>query len=257
MPLTKGNQEIYTHLAKVYDEVMKDIDYEDWADFIDAVILKHNEDAVSLLELACGTGSLALSLDELDCYEITATDYSDQMLEIAQQKATFKDSNVEFKRVDFFNIDLDQKYDVVIMLFDSINYIRDTESIKLMMQQVRKVLNEDGFFIFDFTTPQHSSKYAEMMNDQGVTPDNYRFVRISRYLETEGVHYNEFTIEKLSDDKQHVLERKNEVHVQRTYKLSDIQAVVEECGYEIIAEYDGLDLVPATSNSDRITMVIK
>jgi hypothetical protein len=96
-----------------------------------------------------------------------------------------------------------------------------------------------------------------MMNDQGVTPDNYRFIRISRYLEAEGVHYNEFTIEKLSDDMQHVLERKNEVHVQRTYKLSDIQTVVRDCGFEVIAEYDGLDLVPATSNSDRITMVIQ
>lgn len=257
MPLTKGNQEIYTHLAQVYDEVMKDIDYEDWADFIDAVILKHNEDAVTLLELACGTGSLALSLDELDCYEITATDYSEQMLEVARQKSAFVDSTVDFKRVDFFNIDINEKFDVVIMLFDSINYIRDTESIKSMLSQVKNVLIEGGFFIFDFTTPQHSSKYAEMMNDQGVTPDNYRFVRISRYLETEGVHYNEFTIEKLSDDKQHVLERRNEVHVQRTYKLSDIQSVVNECGFEIIAEYDGLDLVPATPNSDRITMVIK
>ncbi len=257
MPLTKGNQEIYTHLAKVYDEVMKDIDYEDWADFIDAVILKHHEDAVSILELACGTGSLALSLDELDCYEITATDFSVEMLEIAQQKAAFTDSTVEFRRVDFFDIDVNSKYDIVILLFDSLNYIRDTDSIKLMLNQVKRVLKENGYFIFDFTTPQHSSKYADMMNDQGVTPDNYRFIRISRYLEAEGVHYNEFTIEKLSDDMQHVLERKNEVHVQRTYKLSDIQTVVRDCGFEVIAEYDGLDLVPATSNSDRITMVIQ
>jgi ubiquinone/menaquinone biosynthesis C-methylase UbiE len=257
MPLTKGNQEIYTHLANVYDDVMKDIDYEDWADFIDAVILKHNEDAVKVLELACGTGSLALSLDELECYDLTATDYSEQMLEIARQKASYLDSTVNFRRVDFFNISESETYDVVLMLFDSVNYIKDTESIKLMLGQVRKVLAEDGFFIFDFTTPQHSSKYAEMMNDQGVTPDNYRFVRISRYLETEGVHYNEFTIEKLSDDKQSVVERKHEVHVQRTYRLDDIRAVVKECGFSILAEYDGLDLVQATPQSDRVTMVIK
>ena len=60
MPLTKGNQEIYTHLAKVYDEVMKDIDYEDWADFIDEIIQNHNDEAKTILELACGTGSLAI-----------------------------------------------------------------------------------------------------------------------------------------------------------------------------------------------------
>ena len=257
MPLTKGNQEIYTHLAKVYDEVMKDIDYEDWADFIDEIIQNHNNEATSILELACGTGSLAISLDELDCYEITASDFSEQMLEVAEQKSSIKQSNITWKRIDFFNIDINEKFDVVVMLFDSLNYIKDTESIKTMLNEVKKVLNEDGFFIFDFTTPQHSSKYADMMNDQGITFDNYRFVRISRYLEAEGVHYNEFTIEKLSDDKQQVLARKNEVHVQRTYKLDDIRVVVNDAGFKIIAEYDGLDFVPATNQSDRITMVIQ
>lgn len=257
MPLTKGNQEIYTHLAVVYDEVMRDIDYEDWADFIDAIILRHNENAVTMLELACGTGSLALSLDELDCYEITATDYSEQMLEIAKNKALFKKSDIVWEKVDFFDIQLKDKYDVVLMLFDSLNYIRDEESIKVLLGQVKKRLSPDGFFIFDFTTPQHSKKHAELMNDQGITPDNYRFVRISRYLETEGMHYNEFTIEKLSDDKQQVLERKNEVHVQKTYKLEEISKIVEESGFSIIAAYDGFDLVDATPQSDRITMVIK
>jgi len=257
MPLTKGNQEIYTHLALVYDEVMRDIDYEDWADFIDAVIIKHNEDAISILELACGTGSLALSLDELDCYDITATDYSEQMLEVAKQKATYKNAGVSWGKVDFFDINLPQKFDVVVMLFDSINYIRDTDSMLVMLKQVRKVLNEDGFFIFDFTTPQHSSKYAEMMNDQGVTHDNYRFVRISRYLDAEGMHYNEFTIEKLSNDKQQVLERKNEVHVQKAYRFEEIKKVVNDAGFTVLAAYDGVDLKDATNNSDRVTMVIQ
>lgn len=257
MPLTKGNQEIYTHLAAVYDEVMRDIDYEDWADFIDAVILKHNEDAVTLLELACGTGSLALSLEELDCYDITATDYSKEMIEVAKTKALFKKSNIIWEQIDFFNITLNDKFDAVLMLFDSLNYIKDTDSIKMVMTQVKNNLAPGGVFIFDFTTPQHSKKHAEMMNDQGLTPDNYRFIRISRYLEAEGMHYNEFTIEKLSDDKQQVLERKHEVHVQKTFTLSDITNIVEEAGFKMLAAYDGFDLVDATPQSDRITMVIQ
>lgn len=257
MPLTKGNQEIYTHLAVIYDEVMRDIDYEDWADFIDAVIQQHHSDAESLLELACGTGSLALSLDELDCYDITATDYSEEMLEIARQKGQYKGAGVQWEKTDFFDIRLGKKFDVVYMLFDSINYIRDTSSIEQLFKQVRTVLNPDGIFIFDFTTPQHSVKHAEMMNDQGITPDNYRFVRISRYLEAEGMHYNEFVIEKLSDDKQQVLERKREVHVQKTYTLQEIRNTVSAAGFEEVIAYDGVDLVEATTNSDRITMVIK
>jgi ubiquinone/menaquinone biosynthesis C-methylase UbiE len=257
MPLTKGNQEIYTHLAAIYDDVMREIDYEDWADFIDSVIMKHNEDATTLLELACGTGSLALSLDELDCYDIMATDYSEQMLEVARQKAEMRNSGIEWRQTDFTNILIDEKFDVVIMLFDSLNYMKDSDSIRNVFEQVKKVLNPDGFFVFDFTTPQHSTKHAELMNDSGLTAENYRFVRISRYLETEGMHYNEFTIEKLSDDKQTVLERKKEVHVQKTYHFSEIKKIVEEAGMEILGAYDGFDLVDATDQSDRITMVIQ
>jgi ubiquinone/menaquinone biosynthesis C-methylase UbiE len=236
---------------------MREIDYEDWADYIDAVIQKHNENADTILELACGTGSLALSLDELDCYDILATDYSGQMLEIAKSKSLFKNASVKWKQLDFFNIDLNRTFDVVIMLFDSLNYIRDPESIIAVFQQVKKVLNPDGLFIFDFTTPQHSKKHAELMNDQGLTPDNYRFVRVSRYLEAEGMHYNEFVIEKLSEDKQTVLDRKREVHVQKTYTLNEIKHVIDAAGMRIVVAYDDLDFIEATDQSDRVTMIIQ
>jgi ubiquinone/menaquinone biosynthesis C-methylase UbiE len=257
MPLTKGNQEIYTHLAAIYDEVMREIDYEDWADYIDTLIQKHNENAESILELACGTGSLALSLDELDCYDILATDYSNQMLEVAKAKSAFNNASVNWKQIDFFNIKLDRTFDVVIMLFDSLNYIHDPEAIKGVFLQVKKILNPDGIFIFDFTTPQHSKKHAELMNDQGLTPDNFRFVRVSRYLDAEGMHYNEFVIEKLSNDKQTVLDRKREVHVQKTYTFNEIKNVVDAAGMRVVAAYDDLDIVEATNQSDRVTMIIQ
>lgn len=256
MPLTKGNQEIYTHLAVIYDDVMREIDYDDWADYIDAVIQKHHPDAQRLLELACGTGSLALSLEELDCYEITASDYSEQMLEVARYKAQFRESSIEWKRIDFFSIPDEKKYDVVIMLFDSINYVRDKNSVQQVFEQVKNILDDDALFIVDFTTPQHSVKHAELMNDQGVTPDNYRFVRISSYLEAEGNHYNEFIIEKLSDDKQTVISRSREVHVQKTFTLAEIREVTRLAGLREVAAYDDLDLEEATDQSDRVTLVL-
>ena len=83
------NKNIYKSLASIYDELMKDISYEDWSDFIDEVIQTHNDEAVSLLELGCGTGTFALSIDELDVYDITATDVSESMLEVAKTKAAF------------------------------------------------------------------------------------------------------------------------------------------------------------------------
>jgi hypothetical protein len=112
-------------------------------------------------------------------------------------------------------------------------------------------------FIFDFTTPAHSEKYAEKMNDQGVTPDNYRFVRRSYYLPAEKLHYNEFDIEKLSPDHGEVLARYREVHKQRAYRLGEMKELTARTKFEFLAAYDDFDIVDANDNSSRITVVLR
>src|SRR5690606_11947479 len=102
-----------------------------------------------------------------------------------------------------------------------------------------------GVFVFDFTTPGNSQRHEEELNDEGSTPDNYRFVRLSRYLPSERMHYNEFEIEKLADDKVHVERRYREVHKQRVYSLQEMRDIVAQSGFEILAEYDGFELEPA------------
>ena len=67
MSITFKKKPNYTVLADIYDRVMSDVDYETWADYIDEIILEHRPEAENLLELACGTGTIALSLEELDC----------------------------------------------------------------------------------------------------------------------------------------------------------------------------------------------
>ena len=66
---------------------MKDVDYEVWTDYIDEIIMMHHHEARDVLELACGTGTMALSMDELGYYNITATDLSPEMIEKAKKKA--------------------------------------------------------------------------------------------------------------------------------------------------------------------------
>ncbi|MFW6348310.1 MAG: class I SAM-dependent methyltransferase, partial [Cyclonatronaceae bacterium] len=140
------NTRIYSAIAPIYNEIMKDVDYEDWADFIDAIIQEHRPEAVSLLELACGTGQIAMYLEELECYDITATDLSEEMLEIGRRIADFREMNITWKQQDFFNITLEQQYDVVMALFDSVNYIRKEEQMLQFFENVAKVMHPDSIF---------------------------------------------------------------------------------------------------------------
>jgi ubiquinone/menaquinone biosynthesis C-methylase UbiE len=237
------NKNIYNSLAYIYDDLMKDISYEDWSDFIDEVIQTHYEDAVTLLELGCGTGTFALSLDELDVYDITATDESEAMLEIAKTKA------------DYVNIEKKTKFDAILMLFDSINYTQNHEELVHVLKEVKQVMNEDSIFVFDFTTPVNSKRAEETLDEEGVS-GNYRYTRENRFLPFENIHYNEFLIEEL-DETGEVVSKHIEVHKQRIYTLAEMKQAVQEAGYELIAAYEGFDLIDATEASDRITMVVR
>jgi len=247
----------YSVLAAIYDTVMRDIDYVMWSDFIDEIIQTHNPDAYDILELACGTGSMAIALDELDCYSITATDASENMLDVARQKTALGVNDLKWQQVNYFDINLEPEYDIALMLYDSINYALTPADVLKALNQVHKVLRKDGLFIFDFTTPGNSVRHAEALNDEGSTPDNYRYVRLSRYLPSEKMHYNEFEIEKLAEDKIYIERRYREVHKQRVYTLQEMRDIIAQSNFTIEAEYDAFELEPANENSDRVTMVLK
>ncbi|AXJ01473.1 Methyltransferase domain-containing protein [Cyclonatronum proteinivorum] len=254
--MSQKNARIYSSLAPVYNDLMKDVDYEDWADYVDAIIQELRPEAVSLLELACGTGKVAMYLEELECYEITATDMSAEMLEIGERRALFRNMKIDWKQVDFYDIQLDKKFDVVYALFDSINYIMNDDDFLKMLQNVSRVMHEDSIFIFDFTTPRHSEYVNDKLNSEGVSPDGIRFERVSYYVPSRKMHISEFEIEVLDDDKITALRRDREVHRQRIYELDEVTNLVNQSDFNVLAAYDDFVLEPAHAKTERVTMVL-
>lgn len=247
----------YSKLAEIYDTLMEDVNYEYWADFIDELIQQHHPDPHTILELACGTGSLAFSLDELGCYRIVATDKSPEMIAQAERKQAERETSVEFHAMDFLDIQLDRTFDIALSVFDSINYLGGADDILVMLGQVEKVLERDSLFIFDFTTPLNSIQAIEYLNNEEGYTDRFRFFRKSRYDPVEKIHYNDFRIEELSDDRETVLRQYGEIHRQRIYTLEEMEEIVGKTDFRILASYEGFDMEKADNNSLRITMVLQ
>lgn len=247
----------YHVLAKVYDRVMDDIDYEEWADFIDTLMQTHHPEPRHLLELACGTGTAAYYLDELECYEILATDASEEMIETARQKYGQGYPYLNFRVMDFNNIDLDQKFDVVYCLFDSINYLHHQRQLLGLFEDITRVLEPGGLFIFDFTTPRNSRQAVKTLNmDSGETDDGTKFLRESKYDEERSMHINRFTIKEW-DKSKNEYNIWEEVHEQRIYTLAEMLEVVEQSQLQLLAKYSGFELVDADNSTLRITMVLQ
>ena len=77
--------EIYTSLAAVYDRLNAEVDYAAIADHIERQFGLMTEKPVSLLDLACGTGSLTLELARRG-YDLIGVDLSEDMLAEARHR---------------------------------------------------------------------------------------------------------------------------------------------------------------------------
>ncbi len=85
------------------------------------ILLAHIKKADSILELACGTGRLAIPLAQ-EGYRITGVDLHEGMLQKAQEKATQASVEIPFHQQDCTKLALDQTYDVLFMVGNSFQH---------------------------------------------------------------------------------------------------------------------------------------
>lgn len=136
----------YDTFFKFYDQVMGDREKssKDILDFIH----EYFPDAKKVLELACGTGSVLKFLAKR--YEIHGLDLSKGMLKVAYEKVP----GAKLYHENMVDFTLDEKFDVILCVFDSINHILDFEDWKKLFTNVRDHLSPNGIFIFDINTQE-------------------------------------------------------------------------------------------------------
>ena len=85
----------YESLAACYDELTYDIPYEKTLTFFERLCAREHVQPHSVLDLACGTGSLSLLLARRG-YRVIGADLSSDMLAEAEQKAQALPENRPF-----------------------------------------------------------------------------------------------------------------------------------------------------------------
>jgi len=75
----------YDALANAFDRTHK-IDYDVWVELMEKLLLQYLPKEAHILDLCCGTGSVAQRL-LLMGYQVTGLDGSEEMLNLARQKA--------------------------------------------------------------------------------------------------------------------------------------------------------------------------
>lgn len=134
----------YEIFWKFYDPLMGD--RAEAAEYLRKLIFEANPKARNVLELGCGTGSVLKHLARY--YQVSGIDNSGRMLSIGRRKLP----HARLHNQDMVKFSLDERFDVICCVFDSINHVTRFSGWKKVFGNVRRHLLDGGCFIFDINT---------------------------------------------------------------------------------------------------------
>ena len=244
----------YERFAYVYDELMKDVPYDKWLILLTAKLEKYGIQGKKLLDLACGTGEITVELAKHG-FEVTGIDLSDEMLFIAQEKATSLGLSIPFYQQNMAELDGIGSFDCITIFCDSLNYLQNEQDVISTFQRVYEHLNEGGLFLFDVHSI-YKMKHIFANHTFAVNDDEVSYI------------WNCFPGEELSsvvhdlsffvkDDKSGLYERFDEFHYQRTYAVAQYTEWLIEAGFEVLELLADLEDAPLQEETERILFVIR
>lgn len=238
----------YGQFASIYDQFMYDQPYDRWLEVI-RPYLKDN-----VLDLATGTGALIDLMPPT--IKVTGVDLSEEMLAIAASKR----SDATLIAQDMTKLELNQKFQLITCLCDSLNYLAEPEDIQETFQRVFEHLEEDGIFIFDVHS---TAKFEAYFDNQTYSDELEGMLYIWHAVQGEVPFsvYHDLTF-FIKDNEKDIYHRFDEQHYQRTYEIDEYKVMLGQIGFEIItifADFDP-DFVVDTNDEayfDRVFFVIK
>ncbi len=154
----------YVALAAYYDMLTEDVDYAAYAAFALGILTEERQ-VKSILDLACGTGTLSYLLAE-EGFEMISVDASADMLAQAMQKSVTQGVPPLFLCQEMETLDLYGTVDACVCLLDSINHV-DPEALQTVFARVSLFLAPSGRFLFDVLLPSHlESLDGELCQDE-------------------------------------------------------------------------------------------
>ena len=162
---------VYDLLAPHYDAVTGDSATE--AAFIQDIIERRHGQAATLLDLACGTGSITALLAGV--YQVSGLDISPGMLAMAREKLP---SGTQLYLADMTSFRLKARFDVVVCAYQGINHLLSLAAWESSFDCVCEHLNHGGLFVFDIATVSHLDQMASGPRIVQEFAGNYLVIRV-------------------------------------------------------------------------------
>lgn len=206
-----------------------------------------------VLDLGCGPGLYSSRLAKKGI-KVTGIDISKNSLDYAGHYAAEKGLDIDYRLINFFDIDYSGIFDAVIQVDGELNTFSDGKRDELLAK-LRKALRPGGHLIFDVTT--RVTRMKEGLKN-GWYARNYGFWRPHNHLVLErGFDYPEDNIwldQYIVLDSDGVKVYNNWFH---DYDLDTIREVIQNAGFDVIETWNDLTGSQYSKDGEWLAIVAK
>ncbi len=236
----------YQALAGSYDGLMADAAYRRRADFLERRFRKSPIPVRTVLDLGCGTGTIACLLAERG-YQVIAVDGSQEMLTEAANKAAELEHPPLLLCQRMQRLRLLEPVDAAVSTLDSLNYLTTERALGETLRRVFRWLKPGGQFWFDVNTPHKLRR----MDGQVYLDETEESFCAWRTFFSERTQVCTYQVDLFRLRPDGAWERTFEEHRERAWTEEQLRRLLAEAGFSNVAFIGDLTLRPPQADEDR------
>lgn len=236
----------YEALAFSYDRLTQDVPYEKVLEFYEALLSQVGAKPKTVVDLGCGTGSMAALLAEKG-YSVIGVDLSEDMLTQAWEKCMELSNPPMFVCQSMAELELPAQADWILSCLDSLNYVTDPRDCRKTLRRAYENLNPGGVLLFDVNTPE---KLRAMDGQVFLDEDEDVYcVWRGEFDEAENICYYGMDLFQRRGD---LWERSFEEHREYAYALEELTEYLRQAGFSQIDLFGDRRLEPPQTGEQRV-----
>ena len=241
----------YKEFSYYYDYFNYTADYDVLADTINTWAVSEKLDGKIACDLGCGTGELAIRLNEKG-WDVIAVDCSEEMLDVFMDKREELGLyNILILNQDITRLDMYGTVDLFTCTFDTVNHLNGAQDVQKLFDKVSLFMHPDGVFIFDMNSEY---KHLNVLGNELFVFDEEEASCVWKNSLDEKNKRTHISI--TINDKQSG-EKYSEDFYEYFYSLETIKDMLKSSGLKICKIVDGEKFDEVKSTSHRYLFMVK